>query len=240
MDSTSLTTASVAESAYAKNRSAVNRSLGSCDLHRPWHCSVHPESPIFRFVTRHPLLRRPYSTSQLFFGYVNAMPKVIVTTESQGKIGHELTEDLISIGRASDNTIPIDDPSVSGRHAQLERSGETYRLKDLGSTNGTRVNGIPIKETILRFDDRIRFGGVEARFESDVTGSQPLPKIKEIGAAPADLSVAPVDFANASPFQRRAKHQDPGRTATLAVVAIAILAFLGSMVAVLTIHAPVL
>ena len=168
------------------------------------------------------------------------MPRLIVTTETQGKIGYELTEDLISAGRASDNVIIIEDPSVSGRHAQLERSGETYRLKDLDSTNGTRVNGIPIKETKLRFDDRIRFGGVEARFESDVTGSQPLPKIKEIGAAPADLSVAPVDFANASPFQRRAKDRDPGRTATLAVVAIAILAFLGSMVAVLTMHAPVL
>ncbi len=72
------------------------------------------------------------------------MPKVIVTTESQGKIGYELTEDLISIGRASDNTIPIDDPSVSGRHAQLERSGETYRLKDLGSTNGTRLASLPL------------------------------------------------------------------------------------------------
>ena len=168
------------------------------------------------------------------------MPKLIVTTETQGKIGYELAEELISIGRASDNTIVVEDPSVSGRHAQLERSGETYRLRDLDSTNGTRVNGIPIKETALRFDDRVRFGGVEARFESDVTGSQPLPKLEEIGAAPAELSVAPVDFANASPFQRRAKDRDPARTATFAVAAIAILAFLGSMVAVLTMHAPVL
>src|SRR5438552_11112101 len=168
------------------------------------------------------------------------MPKLIVTTESQGKIGYEFTEDLVTIGRAPDNMIIVEHPSVSSRHAQLERSGDTYRLKDLESTNGTRVNGIPIKDTALRFDDRIRFGGVDARFESDVTGSQPLPKMEEIGAAPAELSAAPVDFANASPFPRRAKDRDPGRTATLAVVAIAIVAFLGSMVAVLTIHAPVL
>ena len=53
------------------------------------------------------------------------MPRLIVTTETQGKIGYELTEDLISAGRASDNIIIIEDPSVSGRHAQLERSGET-------------------------------------------------------------------------------------------------------------------
>jgi pSer/pThr/pTyr-binding forkhead associated (FHA) protein len=176
----------------------------------------------------------------VFFAYLNAMPRLIVTTESQGKIGYELTEDLISIGRAAENTVVIEDTSVSARHAQLERSGETYRLRDLDSTNGSRVNGIPIKETALRFDDRIRFGGVEARFESDVTGSQPLPKLKEIGAAPAELSVAPVDFANASPFPHRGKTRDPARTATLAAAAIAILAFLGSMVAVLAMHAPVL
>src|SRR6266404_9787918 len=163
------------------------------------------------------------------------MPKLVISGTAQ-----EFTEELITIGRAPDNTIVIDDPSVSSRHAQLERSGETYRLKDLGSTNGTRVNGIPITETALRFDDRIRFGGVEARFESDVTGSQPLPKPEEIGAAPADMSIAPVDFANASPFQRRTKDRDPSATTILAVAGIAILAFLGSIIAVLMMHAPVL
>jgi pSer/pThr/pTyr-binding forkhead associated (FHA) protein len=168
------------------------------------------------------------------------MPKLIVTTEAQGKIGYELTEDLITIGRAPDNMVIIEHPSVSGRHAQMERSGEIYRLKDLESTNGTRVNGIPIKETAVRIDDRIRFGGVEARFQSDVTGSQPLPAMEEIGATPAELSAAPVDFANASPFPRRAKDQDPVKTAILAAAGIAILAFLGSMVAVLAMHAPVL
>ena len=168
------------------------------------------------------------------------MPKLIVTTETAGKIAYELTDDLISIGRASDNTIVIEDPSVSGRHAQLERTGDTYRLRDLDSTNGSRINGIPIKETALRFDDRIRFGGIEARFESDVTGSQPLPKAKEIDATPAELSVAPIDFANASPFPRRDKDRDPFKMATLAIAGIALFGFLGSMVAVLTMHAPIL
>ncbi len=70
---------------------------------------------------------------------------------------HDLTDEVITIGRAPDNMIVIDDPSVSGRHAQLRLAGEVYRLKDLESTNGTRVNGIPVTETALRFDDRIRF-----------------------------------------------------------------------------------
>jgi pSer/pThr/pTyr-binding forkhead associated (FHA) protein len=168
------------------------------------------------------------------------MPKLIVTTESQGKIGYEFTEQLVTIGRSPDNMIIVEDPSVSSRHAELERVGETYRLKDLGSTNGTKVNGLPITETGLRFDDRVRFGGVDARFESDVQGSQPLPELGHIEAAPAASSAAPVDFANASPFPHRKKDRDPVRTAIMAGAGVAILAFIGSMVAVLTMHAPVL
>ncbi len=167
------------------------------------------------------------------------MPKLIVTTETQGKIAYEFAEDLITIGRAPDNMIVIEDGSVSGRHAQLELAGETYRLKDLESTNGTRVNGIPVTETVLRFDDRIRFGGVDARFEPDTRGSQPLPAVEQIEAKSAETSAVPVDFENASPFPRRSKERDPVRTAILAAAVIAVLAFAGSMIAVLTMHAPV-
>src|SRR5205085_4567161 len=168
------------------------------------------------------------------------MPKLIITTEAQGKVAYDFAEDLITIGRAPDCMIVIDDPSVSGHHAQLELAGETYRVKDLESTNGTRVNGIPITETVLRFDDRVRFGAVEGRFEPDIRGSQPLPPVEQIEAKGAQTSVAPVDFENASPFPRRTKDRDPGRTAILIGAAVALLAFVGSMIAVLAMHAPVM
>jgi len=163
----------------------------------------------------------------------NNMPKLVISG-----ITHELVEDLITIGRAPDNMIVIADPSISSHHAQLQLAGETYRLKDLDSTNGTRVNDVPTTETALRFDDRIRFGGVEARYEPDTRGSQPLPQLEEIEAKPADLSAAPVDFANASPFPRRKEQEDPTRTAIFVGSAIVLLIFLGSMTAVLMIHAP--
>ena len=161
------------------------------------------------------------------------MPKLVISG-----ITHELVEDLITIGRAPDNMVVIADPSVSSHHAQLQLAGETYRLKDLDSTNGTRVNGVPATETALRFDDRIRFGGVEARYEPDTRGSQPLPQLEEIEAKPADLSAAPVDFANASPFPARKEQEDPTRTAIFVGSAIVLLAFFGSIIAVLMMHAP--
>src|SRR6266581_1487239 len=166
---------------------------------------------------------------------IDNMPRLIIN----GTV-HELVEELITIGRGPDNTIVISDSSVSSHHAQLQRVGENYRLKDLDSTNGTRVNGIPVTETALRFDDRIRFGGIEARYEPDTPGSQPLPQLKEIEGKPADLSAAPVDFVNASPFPRRKEQKDLTHTAIFVGSAIVLLVFLGSMIAVLMMHAPAL
>lgn len=163
------------------------------------------------------------------------MPKLMIAGNA-----HELAEALVTIGRAPDNAIVLADPSVSGHHAQLELTGETYRLKDLDSTNGTRVNGLPVSETTLRFDDRIRFGAVDATFEPDIRGSQPLPELAEVQAQAADLSAAPVDFGNASPFRAREKRRDPAATAIFALIAVALVAFVISMAAVLTMHAPVL
>ena len=170
---------------------------------------------------------------------IEDMPKLTVTTENSGKIAHELTDELITIGRAPENVIVIDEFSVSGRHAQLQRTGDAYQLKDLGSTNGTRVNGQAISEVQLRVGDRLRFGKVEARFESDVSGgTQPLPRLEEIQSTPAESSAPPEDFANASPFRERKKQNDPARAAILAAAALTLLIFLGSMIAVLLMRVP--
>jgi pSer/pThr/pTyr-binding forkhead associated (FHA) protein len=98
------------------------------------------------------------------------MPRLIIRASESGPITSELAEDVTTIGRAPDNTIVLDDSSVSGRHAQVQREGEVYRLKDLNSTNGTRVNGETINETALRIGDRLRFGKIEAHFAADRTG----------------------------------------------------------------------
>ena len=168
------------------------------------------------------------------------MPKLSIAL-GESRTTHELTEERITIGRASDNMIQIDDPSVSGRHAQLQLVEERYQLKDLGSTNGTRVNGESATDIFLRLGDRIRFGKVDARYESDTTGeAQPLPETGEIEARPAEVSEKPADFANASPFPNRKKEKDVIGTAILAAAAIGVLAFLLSMLSLLQIHEPTL
>lgn len=69
-----------------------------------------------------------------------------------------LGERTLVIGRASECEIAIDASDVSRRHARLEwRSGE-LELSDLGSRNGTSVNGVPVQTRILQIGDRIQVG----------------------------------------------------------------------------------
>ena len=162
------------------------------------------------------------------------MPKLIISG-----VTHELVDEAITIGRGPDNTIVVNDPSISTHHAQLLLEGDTYRLKDLDSTNGTRVNGKPVTETVLRFDDRIRFGAAEARYESsEVGGSKPLPKPEEIKAHFAEAGAELPHLISASPFRRQQQQNDPVRTGIFIGLGIVLLVFLGSIIAVLMIHAP--
>jgi hypothetical protein len=73
-------------------------------------------------------------------------------------------EDLV-VGRDPTCEWVIQDPRVSKRHAQLRWSGEGWTVDDLGSKNGTAVNGEPAGGSELRDGDTISFGGLAGRFE---------------------------------------------------------------------------
>lgn len=75
-----------------------------------------------------------------------------------------LGEYLLSIGRLPECTITLGDPNVSRRHAEIRPAGSGYRLIDLGSTNGTLVNGQRVQEHQLADGDVIRFGATEITF----------------------------------------------------------------------------
>jgi predicted component of type VI protein secretion system len=167
------------------------------------------------------------------------MQKLTIRSETGESTSHDLVEETYTIGRSAENSIRLDDVSVSGRHAQLVLIADSCYLKDLGSTNGTLVNEQPVTEVQLRPGDRVRFGKVEASFERDAGGgAQPLPRLEEVEARPAELSARPADFANASPFPSRKKPKDPARAAILAAVALAFLAFLTSIIALFLMEPP--
>jgi FHA domain len=72
--------------------------------------------------------------------------------------------DLVRIGRAPDCDVIIDRQEISRHHAELLRIDATsYELRDLGSTNGTQVNGVPIQTAMVGHGDEIRLGALPFR-----------------------------------------------------------------------------
>jgi pSer/pThr/pTyr-binding forkhead associated (FHA) protein len=176
--------------------------------------------------------------SQLRTGIRLPVRRLTITSEA-GPVPYELSEALITIGRAAENMIVLADPSVSGRHAQLLLAGDDYQLVDLESTNGTRVNGETVRSVLLQAGDRIRFGKMEACFECEPSSeAQPLPVLEALEVRAAEVSARPADFENASPFQKRTSQKDHARVALYAAAAFAILLFVASMLALAQMHSP--
>jgi FhaA, N-terminal domain/FHA domain len=79
----------------------------------------------------------------------------------------ELDDEAVTVGRLTESTITLSDQNVSRRHAEIRPNRQHYVVVDLGSTNGTMVNGVRIHgETVLSDGDIISFGSTYIRFEA--------------------------------------------------------------------------
>src|SRR5687768_6642453 len=89
----------------------------------------------------------------------------------------DIKGDVASIGRTEGNDLVLNHPSVSRRHAKLERRDTKWWVVDLGSTNGVKINGNPIKESQVNPGDTILVGSVqlEARALPSVDFSDDSP-----------------------------------------------------------------
>lgn len=83
-----------------------------------------------------------------------------LTIESGPDAGHShrASDQALRMGRSPDNDVIFRDPATSGHHARLERRGEDFWVVDLGSTNGTFVNGESVQEKQLNHGDRLTIG----------------------------------------------------------------------------------
>jgi hypothetical protein len=90
---------------------------------------------------------------------------VVLDDSGQPKDRISITDPPITIGRLSSNDVVLSDPNVSRRHAELQVNGGRWVVTDLGSTNGTLVNGKLAREHPLKNGDRLSFGTSELVFE---------------------------------------------------------------------------
>jgi hypothetical protein len=77
-----------------------------------------------------------------------------------------LAKPSVTIGRLPGCDVVVDDAGASRQHARIRRTDSGFVLTDLGSTNGTMVNGDPIQEHVLEHGDRITIGETELEFRS--------------------------------------------------------------------------
>lgn len=82
------------------------------------------------------------------------------TLDDTNSTSYPLFDDVQTIGRGRQNTIRIDDKSVSSSHARITQTPDGHMIEDLGSSNGTFVNGKRIEQAILKDRDRLRLGTV--------------------------------------------------------------------------------
>jgi hypothetical protein len=108
------------------------------------------------------------------------LPKGAVTIEADGERsapryalrtikglppdGYYELNGTMQIGRSDESDIALNDPSVSRMHAVIETEGAAPTVRDLGSTNGTFVNGRRVQTESLRDGDDVRFGNTRMRF----------------------------------------------------------------------------
>lgn len=83
-----------------------------------------------------------------------------------GRTSFPLNRDYICIGREVHCEIMLNDGSVSREHSAISRLAEGYLLRDLGSSNGTFVNGQRIQEVLLQDGDQVSIGDIEFTFEA--------------------------------------------------------------------------
>jgi sigma-B regulation protein RsbU (phosphoserine phosphatase) len=119
----------------------------------------------------------------------------------------------VSIGRASDCSIPIKDRYLSRRHAEIIAEGNAWILKDLGSANGTYLNGSRVeRDEQLKTGDRIRLGDTEIVFETSERSTDRFIAVAE-SAISATIAIPVHDIAD------KPEEKDVARLQTLTLLA---------------------
>lgn len=121
---------------------------------------------------------------------------------------HKLESDVTTVGRHPESDVVLTCPSSSGRHAIIKSSEDGYYVQDVGSSNGTRVNGAEIEEALLKDGDRVGFGDVQSVFYAgdapSVLEEKPVaaPRVAKSLPPPAPVSVENPAAAKPAPAGR--------------------------------------
>lgn len=132
------------------------------------------------------------------------MAKLVVLTEGFAGRTCDLKTDRTTVGRIEDNMFQIPEQSVSSHHCEILLRGKDIAVKDLDSTNGTYIDGDPVKEAVLKPGQILRLGKVELKLDDGTPASATPP------ATPAAPAKKRIDHTTAMPQGVKLNEFEPG------------------------------
>ena len=137
------------------------------------------------------------------------MPKLWLTYIDENGSDRRIavSGDVFTIGRHSENDLCIPDPALSRDHVRIESEGDSFKIRDLGSSNGTELNGLRLSDTASLNDrDVITLGGavtvrVEVEKDAPVRPERAAARsgnVVSAGSTPA--AAAPAPASSSIPF----------------------------------------
>jgi pSer/pThr/pTyr-binding forkhead associated (FHA) protein len=117
------------------------------------------------------------------------MASIILSVGTQVLREIPLAKEHITIGRRPHNDIVIDDLAISGEHAVIVTLNGDSFLEDLNSTNGTKVNGQPVKKHFLQNDDVIQLAQFSIRYSERADAESSLTHVSGQGATKSSGAV---------------------------------------------------
>lgn len=108
----------------------------------------------------------------------------VVSGELSGKVLELGEKEVVVVGRDPGCDFVLDHPDTSRKHAEIRNTPQGFLVKDLGSTNGTKVNGQAITEQLLKNNDEVVFGAVKFKAELPTDGSTRVRSTKVRSVAP--------------------------------------------------------
>lgn len=155
------------------------------------------------------------------------MASILITTPDGQTYEFELDSAQMTLGRGEGNTLVVPDGSISTNHGEFLYDNGQWLFSDLGSTNGTKVNGSRVERVELGHGAQFEIGNCAAVFYEEAA---PQQQAASSGARRATSSAGsggygeqPIDRAARVGFGAKKKVPDGGRGALMAVGVIALL-----------------
>ncbi len=105
--------------------------------------------------------------------------RIVVVGRGGGETAHVFDKGEIRLGAMSDNDVVVDDESVSRYHGRIVQEDSGYLLADLGSTNGSFIDRVRVREGYLRPGSTIHLGQAELRFQAGEEEVEIVPSRKD-------------------------------------------------------------